>query len=342
MSTTSPNTQETSVMFSLGELERIEEERVREEESQRAHARREGEQREKHAEEQRRSMEAARIAAAAAARRERERDDAEAAVRRQAREQASIDVLRIEAEGKARLAVDNAARAHELAVLHLRNDSGRRRLRHALAAVVALMVCGGSAAAYGVTERMVAADKATQRLRDERWSLAQIHEQAMTSELAALDRRYEACRARANDASNEARAAAGAARSAIEARGLDHERLGVFRDALDAWQARLETVAVIASLDGRHAVLVVWAAKQRKTAALEAILDEARRARARAHEAGTSSELVARYDSALGKLLDTLARDGAVVGRQGEAKPQGRACSDPNDPICDGKTLLIP
>ena len=90
MSTMIRGTTETSVTFSLAELAKIEEERVREQDAQRARTRDLAARQQREAEAQRRATEAGRIAAEAEARARRERGEAEAKARLEAREQARL------------------------------------------------------------------------------------------------------------------------------------------------------------------------------------------------------------------------------------------------------------
>jgi colicin import membrane protein len=337
MSTMNRST-ETSVTFSLAELAQIEAERVREEDVHRARAREMEARARREAEERRRAEEAARAATEAEARARREREAAAERARIEAREQAAITVARIEAEAKARLEADNAARAHELEVLRVRTESGHRRLQRALAAALGLVLCGGAAAGYSVSRHVAGLTQETAELREGQQALARERDRAKETELAALDRRYAALRARplVRDA-EQARATAEAARSAIDARSLDHDRLRALSDALDGLQARIEGLEKLAALDQRHADLTAWAGERRRSE----ITAAARLAAARAKAMGDESSLRA-YEGALDQLRDALARSTAGQGRTTtDPGPSGPACSDPHDPMCgfNGRAL---
>jgi len=330
-----PNTSDTSVTFSLAELAKIEEERVRHEDAQRARARDKDARERREAARVAAETEAARVAAEAEVRARRTREQAEEKLRVDARERAAIEVARIEAEARARLEADNAVRAHEIAVLRTRREGGRRRLQHVLSAALALALCGGGAVAYAGTRRVATLEQDAEQLREGQHALAREREQARTTELAALDRRQAALRARlgGHDA-EEARANVEAARRAIDVRTVDHDRLRAFDDALDALQIRLDALERMTALDRRQADLVAWAAERRRSEVTAA----ARTAAARAKATGADEAALRAYEGALDQLREALAqpvgRTGpgpvAVAGNSGPA--QG-PCLD-GDPLC--------
>jgi hypothetical protein len=226
MSTMTRTTSDTSVTFSLAELAKLEQERVREEDLQRTRAREKEARELRDAEARRRETEAARIAAESEARARREREEAAEKVRLEARERVAADVARIEVEAKARLEADNAARAHELVVLRARTEGGRRRLQTALALALGLVLCGGGVAAYEVSQHVAGLEKSAELLREEHVSLARERDSARAAELAALDRYHAELRARSLASSAvEAGTTADAARSAVDAKALDHGRV---------------------------------------------------------------------------------------------------------------------
>jgi hypothetical protein len=334
MSLATRNNDETSVTFSLAELARIEEERVREEDGKRAEARAQHAREQREAEKRRRAAEEAQLAAEAEARSRRVRAEAEEKVRAEARERAAAEVARIEAQGRARLDDANAQRAHELALLRTRTEGGRRALQIALGTVLALTLGGGSAAAYGVSRHVEGLAADTAQLREGQQALAREREQAKTTELAALDRRFTALRQRPLlREAEDARATAAAARQAIDPKTLDHDRLRAFGDALEALDARLDTLDRIADLDRRQADLATWAADRKRGEAAAA----AKLAGTRARLMATDDALRA-YEGELDKLRDALAQAPA-------AGPGGRTAvkvADGNpgtclkgDPRCD-------
>ncbi|MFT3768211.1 MAG: hypothetical protein QM820_22400 [Minicystis sp.] len=342
MSTTTPNTSETSITFSLAELAKLEQERLREEDAKRARTREKEARERREAEARRRAEEEAQIAAEAEARTRRLRAEAEEKARNEARERAAFEVARIEAESRARLEADNAARAHELALLRVRTEGGRRKLQIALAAVLGLVVCGGSASAYGVTRHLARLSQDTEQLRDGQQALARERENAKATQLAALDRRHAALRTRTVAGADEARAAAEIARNHVDAKALDHDRLRAFGDALDALEARIDTLEKLALLDRRFADLTVWAADRKRGEATTA----ARTAAVRAKSTG-DVDAMRTYERTLDQLRDALAQSappsgGAVaVAASSGGKAGTRTCAE-GDPGCglDGKPLF--
>jgi membrane protein involved in colicin uptake len=340
MATTTPSSSDNSVTFSLAELAKLEQERVREEDTARARAREKELRDQKEAEARRMAAEAARLEAEAQARAKRLREEAEQKARVEARERAAADVMRIEAEARARLEADNAQRAHELALLKVRTESGKRRLQIALAAVIGLAALGGSATAYGVTHKIAAMEQSADQMREGQQALARERENAKATELAALDRRHAALRARplVSEAA-EAGATAEAARKAIDPKSLDHDRLRAFGDALDALQARIEAVEKLAQLDRRLGDLTAWAAERKRGEATAA----ARNAASRAKATGTE-DAVRAYERALDQLHDWLAQSKTPTGGGGAVQASsgpGRPCLA-GDPGCglDGRPIF--
>ncbi len=340
MSTMTRESTETSVTFSLAELAKIEQERVREEDIRRARAREQEERERREAEAARRAAEEARIAADAEARARRLREEAAEKMRMEAREQAAAAVARIEAEAKARLEADNAARAHELAVLRARTENRHRRALQALAAALGLVLCGGAAATYSVSRHVSALEQDAAALREGQAALAKERDNARQTQLAALDRRHAMLRDRpAIQNAEDARATAENARSAIDTRSLDHDRLRAFGDALDALQARIERLEKIELLEQRRAELTAWAAERRRSGLTEAVELAAARARAAGADDRALSAYVAALDELRGALSRSSARGGSAAVAQ--AGPTGPRCTDPNDPMCgfNGQSL---
>jgi hypothetical protein len=341
MSTMSREAAETSVSFSLAELAKLEEGRLREEAAARARARDAEARVAREREAEARALEAAAVAREAEARAAQARDEARERARAEARAQAAVDVARIEAEAKARLEADNAARAHELALLRARTEGRGRVLVRALAAALGLALAGGAAGAYTSARRVAALTDDAEQLRAGQRALSRERDAAKGTELAALDRRHGALRARAaGPALQEARATAEAARSALDPKTVDHDRLRSFGDALDALEARIGVVERVAALDRRRADLAAWAAERRRTDVAAA----AKRAEERAKEAGANEGAVGAYERALDELRDALAH-AAPAHRNGqriEPKDTRETC-DPtkNDPLCglDGRRL---
>jgi hypothetical protein len=341
MSTFHSNPSDTSVTFSLAELAKLEDIRVREEEQRRAAERERATREAREAEAARRAAEAARTAAEQEARARRQRAEAEEQARVVARQRAEIEVARIEAEAKARLEAENAQRAHELALYRVRTEAGRRRITGVLAAALAVVVAVGGVATYRVTGQLASVEQAFARLRDEQQALAKEREHAKATELTALERRFAALGARPNQReAGEPRAAAEAARKAIDTKALDQDRLRAFADALDAFEARLNMLDRVAALDKRRDDLAAWAAERKRSDALAV----ARATAARAHATGDETALRA-YEGALDQARDTLAREPSGGVRQAVAKTEGASggtCPGPGYPGCglDGKPLF--
>ncbi|HEX2882048.1 MAG TPA: hypothetical protein VHO25_21160 [Polyangiaceae bacterium] len=119
---------ESSVLFSLAELQRMEHDRLAIEERQQATARerRERERRQAEAEQHRHEQE--QRASERAATEEHARREAEALAHERARQQSVVEVARIEAEAKVRLAAEERARTQELALLRTRSHQGLYRV----------------------------------------------------------------------------------------------------------------------------------------------------------------------------------------------------------------------
>lgn len=333
---------DTSVSVSLADLAKIEEERLQQEEADRARTREERARQEREATAKRHSeeMEAARATAEAAA--QRSREEAIEKVRAEARERAASDVARIQAEARARLEVDNAARAHELAVLRAKRETGRRRREIALGVALAFVACLGGLGTYEASGRASKLERAGQELRDRERALGREHEDAKRTDLQALDRRHAALQARGFDRdAGEAKKTVEAARAAIDARSPSRDGLRTFADSLDALQSRIETLEKLSLLERRHADLAAWARAVRRTQAMQPVSDGAARARA----PGAGSAAMVAYERALDTARARLAGDASSPGRPGASEPgpgsSTGTCRE-NDPGCglDGKPVF--
>lgn len=118
---------ESSVLFSLAELQRMEHDRLAIEERQQAVVRQQQEQEQRQAEANRHQVEQEQRTKERAAVEEHVRREAEAAARERARQQSVVEVARIAAEAKVRLAAEERARAHELAILRTSTHQGLYR-----------------------------------------------------------------------------------------------------------------------------------------------------------------------------------------------------------------------
>jgi hypothetical protein len=336
---TSRGVSDGSVTFSLAELAKIEEQRVREDDERRARAVEERERKRIEAEARLRAEERARIEAETAGRAQRERAAAEEAARLEARKQAAVDVARIEAEAKARLDAEKAAREHELVLLRERKDRTRSRLQWVLGAVIGLTVCGGSASAWAVGRHVDALEQEAERLRERQVALAREREQAATSELAALDRRHAALRALpVASGAPDALAAADSARSSIDSAAPDQARLRVFRDALDMLAGRIDSLRRLAHLDQRRGDLAKLASAQRRTIDALSAVDVAAKTAAKSADPSALDS----YSSALDVLRDELARPAGGGGGRRVEKDPGVVCTNPHDPLCglNGRPLI--
>jgi hypothetical protein len=196
-------------------------------------------------------------------------------------------------------------------------------------------------AGYQVSQHVAGLEQSAAQLREEHVSLARERDSAGAAELAALDRRHAGLLARSMIASaGEARATADAARSAVDAKALDHGRLRAFGEALDALELRIEALEKVAALDRREADLAAWAAERRRTE----ITAVARSAAVRARAASADESAIRAYEVALDQLHDTLAHAVAATGRAPVASQPGvvkPACA-PGDPGCglDGTRIF--
>ena len=144
MHTTRKPPQDTSALFSLQEIMRLEAERELAE-RRRAAARVDDERRAKEAEEaRRREEEQQRLAAAEQQRREVEQRDREERARLEAMREGELERARIEAEHSARMDALRAHQEHERALTVLRQDRSKRRAKwiaalSAVACVVAIV-----------------------------------------------------------------------------------------------------------------------------------------------------------------------------------------------------------
>jgi dTMP kinase len=186
--TTAQVTTDTSVTLSLVELARLEAERLRSEEAAAQKKREAQRMQQKEAERAEREAEMARLSAEAEERARKARAEAEEKVRAEARARVESDILRIQAEAKARLQADEAARAHELAVIRAKAEGNRGWLRIALVAVIAISGVGGVLGGTVAADREAALRTQVEKLRDESAATARSVESART-EAAERQRR---------------------------------------------------------------------------------------------------------------------------------------------------------
>jgi len=144
--------QETSALFSLSELMRLEQNRIAEEDEQRKakvtaeeNARRESERLAREEERVRLKLEEDR-------RREEAEREREHAARLEAIRQAEIERARVEAEQRGRLAALSAQQQHEQKLAALKSDAGKKRLSRVLRLTLGLstvLIVGAAALYFG-------------------------------------------------------------------------------------------------------------------------------------------------------------------------------------------------
>ncbi|MCK6536594.1 MAG: hypothetical protein L6Q84_26785 [Polyangiaceae bacterium] len=334
-------TTETSVALSLAELTQIEEARIERERQGRARERAERLHAEKAEHERLLAVQAAEAKAEADARARRATDEAAERARLDAREHVAAEVARIEADAKARLEADNAVRAHELAQLRVRRETGRRRRELVMGAALALVVALGGLGAWDAAGRASKHERTTQELLQREHSLVRERDDAKRSELQSLERRHATllARSRAGDA-KAAQQTADSARAAVDPRAPSHDRLRAFADALDVLEARIDLLDEVARLDRRGADLAAWAASKNHAKRLVAVNAAARAAKA--ETAGREAAIA--YERALDNLSHELSEKSGGGSREASGEPvvgAGRTCQE-GDPGCglDGRPLF--
>jgi len=335
-----PTTTETSVTFSLAEIARLEQQRVREDEVRRDRAREAEARAQRDHEAERQRVEDARAAADLALRTRREREETEENARRDARARAAIEVARAEAAAKAQLLEQNALRAHELAVLRARAEASHRWLPYALGGLLALTVVVGAILVYNETEHASRLRRDAEDLRQQRSTVQNMEQRTLSAMLAALDRRYAALRSSPSILRHggETWASADLARSAVDETRLDPSRILAFADALDGAQARLESLTRLSTLDRREADLAAWATHQR-----QGNVADARLAASRAKADPGDAAALQRYELALDQLHDQLVASATAGRRRSDPAPSSsiRGTCQTGDPMCglDGHPL---
>jgi colicin import membrane protein len=144
--------QETSALFSLSELMRLEQNRIREEEEQRQAKVLADEMARREADRLAREQERARLQQEEERRRAEAEQERERAVRLEAIRQAEVERARVEAEQRAKLEALSAQQQHEQKLKALETDAGKKRLSRALRATIGLSVAlmvGGAALYFG-------------------------------------------------------------------------------------------------------------------------------------------------------------------------------------------------
>lgn len=330
---------DSSVAVSLADLQTLENERMKEEQLARTRIR-ELRARETAAAEAKRIAEENARATAAALEEERRQHEAIAErARIEARERAAADVARIQAEARAKLELDNAARAHELATLRTQRETGRRFREYGLGAVLAIVLCAAGVNAYAESSHSAKLERVTDELREHERSLTREQDEAKRVELETLDRRHESLLARPGaKQANEEKKTADAARAGLGSTTLGRDRLRTFADSLDSLETRIDVVERLAGLERRHEDLQIWAASVGKKRAGATAVAMQKQARATL----TPSALTA-YEKALNTLASDLGERAGGGGRPldtNDKRPPG-TCT-PDDPGCglDGRPVF--
>jgi hypothetical protein len=331
---------ETSVALSLAELSRIEEERVEREKTARAKGRSARIQREREAEARRLAEDDAKLRDEEAARVEQARREAAERALRAARERADLEVARIRAEAKSRLDADNAARAHELAVLGTKRETGRRRREIVLGVALSVCFALGGFGFWDASARTSKYERSVEELRERERAVLRERDDSKRVELQSLERRHATLLARPRTAdAKPTLEAAESARAAIDVRSPSQDRLRAFADSLDVLDRRLDVLDEVALLDRRGRDLASWASSQKRTARLESVKTAA--LRAKAEDAG--ADAISAYERELDGVASELGERTRGAARPHAGEPTGaeRTCRE-GDPGCglDGKPLF--
>jgi hypothetical protein len=322
---------ESSLLFSLAELQRIEQNRTHTEEAERARERERQERERREVEVERQRMEQARRDGERAAQVEREQREAKEKALARARERAAVEVARIEAEAKARLAVEESVRAHELAVLRAKAEGTQWRpsgvLTTALAALLCVTVVIGAAI---VRDRGRLQDEAL-RSRLEHSTATLDRERAVRLLLQSVDQWIASLSWRSTSlpVSGE-RDKASAARKALDDKAPEAASIDALINALEDWDERIVALQRLVALEQRYEDLTVWAARQGEGAALPQLRAAARK---HAEAGGAGAAALESYASALDDLREALQRHGSGRLPPTREMPQP-PCKD-GDPLCD-------
>lgn len=162
------NTVESSVLFSLAELQRMEQDRIGAEEHERATARQRRERERREAEAERNRVEQVRLASERAETAEAALREKEIQARQRAREQAALEVARIEAEARVQLAADEQMRTHEVASLHAQAQAGLYRVCVGLSVTLGVVLCSVAFGAWRLATDLDHARQAALQLQRDR------------------------------------------------------------------------------------------------------------------------------------------------------------------------------
>jgi len=139
---------ESSVLFSLQELMKLEQDRIKQEEDDKKRRQDNEVRAREDAERKAREEEQARLHAEEERRRLEEQRKREEAARLEALRQAEIERARVAAEEQARLDAMKAAQAHELEVAKLKQDKHKKNLTIGIGLVLAVLLIGGGTGGF--------------------------------------------------------------------------------------------------------------------------------------------------------------------------------------------------
>lgn len=163
---------ESSLLFSLAELERIERERIEGEAQRAQHEQRRVERAARAAEGERRRVEQARLERQRQEQAELERREEEARVREQVQQRAAVERAHIAEQARLRLQAEERERAHQLTVLRTRLEAGGRRWSGLLAVCLVLVTGLGALTLWSRAGEVGRLEAELERLRGQRVELA--------------------------------------------------------------------------------------------------------------------------------------------------------------------------
>ncbi|MBW2454137.1 MAG: hypothetical protein JRI68_06490 [Deltaproteobacteria bacterium] len=334
--------QESSVMFSLEELTKLEEERIEQEAQDRAATAAKLAREQREAGERAQAVEAARIAEQAAERERETQREAEEAARLAGLAQAEIEQARLDREARAALEVREAQLRHERELVKLRY--GRSHEWYRLAVVVGMVAILGVGGLIGVQAMAdpgpsdAAAEAHVRKLEEDRQRL-------LSSRRTDLERTFRVQRDQLerltplSDELDQARSRALDAHLDVARHGVDETRLIAFADAVLALSDALEQhhrARQLSELDQVHAKLKATMGKvSRPGPAITRAAERAVTTRQALEADQPDAQMLATFDKALTTLALELAGpspvsvDPAVTTGGGE-----ESCQDPHDPLC--------
>ncbi len=341
----SKQSQESSVLFSLEELTKLEEERIEQEARDRAAAADQIARDERAARERAQAAEAARIAEQTAEREREVQREAEEAARLAGLAQAEIEQARLDREARVALEIREAQLRHERELVKLRYGRSHKWYRLAVTAGVSAIV--GIGALAGVQAMAdpgssdVAAEAHVQKLEEDRQRL-------LSSRRTDLERIFRAQRddlerlTPLSDELDQARSRALDAHLDVARHGVDETRLIAFADAVLALSVALEQHhrgQQLSELDQVHAKLKGSVDKLRSPGkSITQAAEQAVAARQAIEADQPDEQMLAIYDKALTTLALELAGSApatsvpttaAVTTGGGE-----NSCQDIHDPLC--------